>query len=173
MSPSSQFILFHFADIKKVSLFLYWLYKKFFFSPWNLSFVQTLLSTSPHLSFRSHHLCLLFAFYSWLKCTIWPLRLTLLSPLPNLLFPRSFYASLPSLSRLFSFFPWIPFSRSVLRGWGQWRMARVAMTTPEASTARMASMADASSCVSSSSYLSKMTLVPAMCSCFVGENNQL
>lgn len=64
-------------------------------------------------------------------------------------------------------------SCSVLRGWGQWRMAQVAMTTPGALTARMASMEAANSCVSSSSCPSKMTPVPATCSCFAGENNSV
>lgn len=49
-------------------------------------------------------------------------------------------------------------------------MAQVAMTTPEALTARMASMEDVNSCVSSSSCPLKMTPVPATYSCFAGEN---
>lgn len=50
-------------------------------------------------------------------------------------------------------------------------MAQVAMTTPGASTARMASMEAVNSCVSSSLCPLKMTPVPATCLCFAGEDN--
>lgn len=50
-------------------------------------------------------------------------------------------------------------------------MAQVAMTTPGALTVRMASMEVVNSCVSSSLCPLKMTQVPAMYSCFAGENS--
>lgn len=50
-------------------------------------------------------------------------------------------------------------------------MAQVAMTTPGALTVRMASMEVVSSCVSNSLCPLKMTPVPAMYSCFAGENS--
>lgn len=162
------FTVFNFSVVLKVSLLLNCIQQKFYFlSPWNPCLLCSDL-TPPRLSFHSHHLCLLFLIkmHNLTSATHSSL------PLPNLLFPLLLHlltVSLPSLLLL----PLNIFSCSVLRGWGQWRMARVAMTTPEASTARMASMVAASSCVSSSSYPSKMTPVPAMCSCFVGENNQL
>lgn len=127
---------------------------------------------SSHI-FPTFHLCLLSAFWSWLKCAVRPLCFFLSFSVPNqglsLAFSLSLHASLsppsPSDSELL-----LPCS--VLRGWGQWRMARVAMTTPGALTARMASMGAANSCACSSLCPSKMTQVPAMCSCFAGENNQ-
>lgn len=82
----------------------------------------------------------------------------------------SFMPSLPSSSLPLSLPTRSHFSRSVLRGWGRWRMVQVAMTTPGASTARTASTEAASSCVCSSLCPWKTTPAPATCSCFAGEN---
>lgn len=116
-----------------------------------------------------YYICLLGPDWSWLKCTRWPLRLWLFLSFPNLCLPTH---PLPvSLSHHLPFLSLSLFSCSVLRGWGQWRMAQVAMTTPAALTARMASMAAVNSCVSSSLCPLKMTPVLTTCSCFVGEKS--
>lgn len=128
-------------------------------------FLNVPLSDSPLWCFQwSDRLCLLGAASSWLTCTRWPLRLALFLIYAVLLTPS---LNLPPTTSP----PFSPFSCSVLRGWGQWRMAQVAMTTLGALTARMASMEAVNSCVSSRSCPSKMTPVPATYSCFVGENN--
>lgn len=116
----------------------------------------------------THPRCYHISIFSWLIL----IKMHMLTSAPDSLLlspsfmPSSFLPPPFSLSLSRSHFP-----RSVLRGWGQWRMAQVAMTTPGASTARTASMEAASSCVFSSSCPSTMTRVPATCSCFAGENS--
>lgn len=52
-----------------------------------LSFLKIPLPTSPSSSLLSYYLYLLSATWSWLKCTCWPLCLTLFFSLPNLCYP--------------------------------------------------------------------------------------
>lgn len=120
--------------------------------------------------------CLIWPERYWLKCTCWPQLQTFFSFLPNLcvlLHTCCVYVYL-SHTHTYTRHPFLPlslFSCSVLQGWGQWKMAQVAMTTPGASTARTASTEDVNSCVFSSLCPSKTTPVPATCSCFAGENH--